>query len=330
MKQTIMTVIFMAMVFCAAESHARTYRFAWIPWIGFSPLHVADAKGFWKEEGIDLKPVKCTDPHDMIHLFKEKRVDVMIEMIGSGVGLYLEGVPLTILMETDWSHGGDKIILKKDVNPSNLKGKPVGVYLNKPSVTYFLNRWLSTAGLKLSDVKPVEMEPKHMTDNFISGMFDLMVCYDPEALRAEKEGRGTVAATSATYEGCIPEGIMVLKEVLTGIPKEDIANILKGWVKAVKWINDPANHKEYADIINTRIFADAVPYSEKEIEAICSTVRTHDSETMRERNRDDGGLYAYLTDLKVFLTENSMLTKDFAPKDVFDNHVILEVLKAEQ
>ncbi len=328
-KQILITVMFMAMVFCAVESHARTYRFAWIPWIGFSPLHVADTKGFWKEQGLDVKIVKCTDGQDMVSLFKDKRVDVMVDMIGSGVGLYLEGVHLTILMETDWSHGGDKILMRKDVNPSDLKGKNVGIYQNSFAVTYFLNRWLSTAGLKLSDVKPVEMEVKPMTDSFINGMFDLMVCYDPEAIRAEKEGKGKVVATSASYEGCIPEGIMVMKDILSGIPKEDIAKILKGWIKGVKWLHDQANHREYMEIINTRIFADEGPYSEKEIQEICSNVRIHDPQNIMERNRDGGGLYSYLTDLKMFLTENSMPAKDFAPKDIFDNYVILEVLNAE-
>ena len=65
-------------------------------------------------------------------------------------------------------------------------------------------------------------------ENAMNGLFKVIVSYDPDALRAEREGNGRVVATSATYEGCIPEGMMVPNDVLKKIPHEDLAKILNG------------------------------------------------------------------------------------------------------
>ncbi len=59
--------------------------------------------------------------------------------------MYMDGVPLTLVCETDWSHGGDKILIKKDTDLSEIKGKTIGVYLNMPSVTFFLNQYLANS-----------------------------------------------------------------------------------------------------------------------------------------------------------------------------------------
>ncbi len=102
----------------------------------------------------------------------------------------MDGVPLTLIGETDWSNGGDKIITKQNIKIEQLKGGKIGVYLNKPSVTFFLNKFLVQNQIRLSDVGIIELEPEAMTDNFISGRLKVIVNYNPQALRAERKGNG--------------------------------------------------------------------------------------------------------------------------------------------
>ena len=306
---------------------ARTYKIAVVPWVGWSTAHVAEAKGFWKAEGVDVKVFNFPSNQAIHTALKNKRIDIGFDMIGTAIGLYLEGIPLTVLVETDWSHGGDKIIVKQDADAAGLKGKPVGVYLNQPSVLYFLNQYLTSIGLTLSDVRVVEMETDVLADKFIEGIFQVIVSYDPDALRAEREGNGKVVATSATYEGCIPEGMMALNDVLKEIPKDDLHNILAAWVKAAAWSVDPANWNEYMEILNAHTFKDDAPYSEADLQEMVSAVRIHDAARLLERNRDGGGLQAYLNNLKAFLNANGMLKNDFTPEDIFDNSSIVEVLE---
>jgi NitT/TauT family transport system substrate-binding protein len=322
-------IIFLTMIFVlafASMAYARTYKIGVVPWVGWSAAHVADAKGFWKEQGIDVKVFNFPSNMAVHTALKNKRIDIGFDMLGTAVGLYLEGVPVVIIAETDWSHGGDKIIVKKDLDAADLKGKPVGVYLNQPSVGYFLNHYLSTIGIKISDVRMVEMETSVLADKFIAGLFNIIVSYDPDALRAEREGDGKVVATSATYEGCIPEGMLVLQDNLETISKEDLAKIFKGWVKAAEWTQDPANWKEYMEILNTHTFKEDDPYSERDLQEMVAAVRIHDATTLLERNRDDGGFQAFLKDFRAFLVSNNLLTKNFEPKEIFNNTTFVEVL----
>lgn len=311
----------------AGNAYARTYKIGMIHWIAYSPLNVADEQKMWKKNGVDVQVINFGSNQELNNALENKRIDIALDMIGSWVGMQQDGIPLTIIGETDWSNGGDKIIAKKDANMKNLNGETIGVYLNKPSVSYFLNSYLTANGLKLNDVKVVELEPQAMTDNFIAGRFKVIVNYDPEALRAERTGNGKVAATSASYPGCIPEGFVSRTDVLETIPKEDLGKIFKTWVEAVKWTKDTANWNKYKEILNSKTFEGEKPYPEEDLKAMIASVSIHDVKTQLERNDTGGGLHTYLKNLKTFLSENNMLKKDFDPEKIFDNHAIVEVLK---
>ena len=325
-RLAVMTMLFSLMI--AGSAVAKTYRIAVVPWAGFSPCHVADAKGFWKSEGIDVRVVTTNAPMH-ITMLKDRLVDLTFDMIGTAIGLYQEGTPIAVVAETDWSHGGDKIIVKSDADMSKLKTLPIGVYYNNPSITYFLDKYLSTIGIAISDTRVVEMEPATLADNFIAGRLGIIVNFDPDAIRAERQGNGKVVATSASYEGAIPEGMIALEDVLKTIPQEDLIKILKGWIKAAGWIQSPANWDEYMRILNTHTFKNDPPYSENDLKGMVDAVRVHDRETLRERNRTGGGLYTYLSNLKSFLEEHDMLKKDFTAGMIFDNTAVLNALGVE-
>jgi NitT/TauT family transport system substrate-binding protein len=324
MKRLILLTI--GMLLLSASAEAKTYKLAMLQRIAWSPATAAEAKGFWTDEGVDVKVVVCANTLQLFTVFKEKRVDIVFDMIGTGVGYYMNGLPVRIIAETDWSHGGDKIIVKKDTDITAIKGKPIGIYQNSPATLYFLDKYLSGINQKISDIRLAEMEPDSLASHFIAGYFNVIVCYEPEASRAEKNGKGKVVATSANYEGVIPEGMIALEEILAAIPKEDLVKILKGWVKAVKWTQQPDNAKEYSEIMRQHLFKDQ-KYSDSELTAMLTDVRIHDAKVQTERNKDGGGAILYLQDLKRFLEENKLLKKDFAPKEIFDNRAIVEALK---
>ena len=326
MKRVLCTCLFVSLMFVNV-SYARTYKIATVAWAGWSPANVADVKGFWKEEGIDVKVYTTANPLEALNLFRNKLVDIAFDMVGSMVGLYMDGLPISIIAETNWSHGGDKIIVKSDLDVAELKGKPIGVYFSQPSVLYFLNQYLSTIGLQASEARIIEMEADVLTEHFIAGRFGMIVAYDPHALRAVKEGNGKIVATSASYEGVIPEGMMALTDVLNEIPENDLKKILKGWVTAAEWIQDEANWGEYMEILNNYTFENDPPYSEQELKQMVNAVRIHGADMLRLRNQNGGGLQKYLADLKTFLTLNDILKEDFTVEGIFHNTPIMDILQ---
>ncbi len=318
---------FFSLLMVVSTAEARTYRVGMIAWIAYSPINVAESQGIWKKLGVDVEVINFGSNQELNAALENKRIDIALDMIGSWVGIQQNGMPLTILGETDWSYGGDKIIAKKGVDLTALKGQSIGVYLDQPSVTYFLNQYLAQQKLSLADVKVIELEPEAMTNNFIAGRFNVIVNYDPQALRAINDGNGVVAATSASWDGVIPEGFVAETENYKSMDKADLANILKGWVQAVSWSKDPANWDTYKTIINDKTFPNDAPFSDQEIKDMLASVRIHEGTTALEQNKSGGGLQQYLTNLKTFLQQNNQLKVDYDPATLADTSVYQSVLQ---
>ncbi len=298
MKRTIFAAMCLSLIF-TGMSYARTYKIGMTQWAGWSANNVADAKGFWKASGLDVKVIMLNNNQELDNAFINRRVDIANEMIGTWVGLYSDGIPLKILYESNWSHGGDKIIVKKDFDIKQLKGQTIGVYLNQPPVFFFLNKYLEANMLRLSDVRLIEINSEGLADNFIAGRFQIIVNYDPPALQAERQGNGKIVATSATYPGCIPEGYAIRTDILKEIPRQDLLNIFKGIIQAATWIKDEKNWEEYKKILNTKTFEVEKPYSDEDLKQMVDAVRIHDEKILTERNKDAGGLFIYLNELKM-------------------------------
>ena len=184
------TVFFLIFsIFMIGSAEARPYRIGMIHWIAYSPLNVADVKGLWKDQGVEVEVINFGSNQELNSTLEHKRIDIACDMMGSWVGMYMEGVPLKIVCETDWSHGGDKIIARKGLKAEDLKGRTIGVYLNQPSVTFFLYQYLKQIDSSFGDIETVELEPEVLADNFIAGRFDVIVNYDPQAFAGRARRR---------------------------------------------------------------------------------------------------------------------------------------------
>jgi NitT/TauT family transport system substrate-binding protein len=326
MKSLMISLMLIIVFSCAAT--AGIYKIGTLPWAGFSPVNVAHEKGFWKNYGQDVRVILYTCNSEMKKALENKRIDFALDVPGAWVKSYMEGIPVTILGEIEWSCGGDKIILKKETDIRKLKSRPIGVFSD--SVILMLHRYMTEQNLQISDFKIIELDPESLAKNFISGRLQMIVCYDPQALRAEQEGNGEVAATSASYPGSITDSIAARPDLLKDAPRADAVAILKGWIDAVKWIEDETNWNEYKTILNTKTFAGDPPYADGELKQLLEGVRILDIKMLRDQNKDGGGLSAYLKELRSVMKLNGLLKKDFSPEDIFDNSIMMEALEGQE
>ena len=309
----------------AADPATHSYKIAMCPWIAWAPISIADAKGMWTKRGLKMEVVNQLG--EDTSAIEQRRVDLAIDMIGNFIGMQQKGITITILGELDWSNGGDKVILR-DKNQPTKAGDTVGVYHNDPAVLMLLARYLATRKLTLSDVKVVEYDPEALTGHFITGNFSTILSYEPYSLQAEQDG-GTVVATSATYPGCMPEGLGGRSEAIAAIPKEDLKKIMEGWLEAVHWSQDPANWAEYCTIVNTRTFAEPTPFDDAAIKHMLTNVSIHDAPTLGTRNATGASLFKHVDDTRDVLSKAGMLKSEFSAKTLVDTSVLLEVLQGE-
>ena len=313
----------------AYGADAPGYRIATVAWAGWSPLHVADEKGFWTDLGLDVEVVDYDNPVVILEAIRAGRIDFAMDMAGTLVGVHMDGTPLVVLAETNWSHGGDRIIVHRGDTVERHTGDPVGVFLNRPSCLYFLGLYLKGCNRRLSDFRIIEIDPEDMGHQFAAGRLPVIVSYDPWALQAMREGDGACLASSADFKGCIPECLWAYAGRLDTIPPDHVRKVIQGWIRAVRWMRDPANWPELCDILNRRTFHNQPPRSDEELRQLLSGVSIHEPEVMRERNRVNGGLYAYLRSLRAFLAENGLLRRPYSVPDIFDNRFVMEALAAE-
>ena len=319
----LLLTIFLASGTTAAES--RTYKIGMCPWIAWAPINIADAKGMWKKRGIEVQVVNQLG--EDTSAIEQRRVDLAIDMIGNFIGMQQKGIDMTILAELDWSNGGDKIILR-DKNQALKAGDAVGVYHHDPAVLMLLARYLETQKLTLSQMKVVEYDPEALTGHFITGNFSAILSYEPYSLQAEKDG-GTVVATSATFPGCMPEGLGGRREAIAAIPREDLKKIMEGWLEAVRWSKDPANWAEFREIVNARTFAEPTPFDDAAIKDMLANVTIHELATLRVRNAVGGGLTKHVDDTRQVLNKAGLMKSEFSANTLVDTSVLLEVVQAE-
>jgi NitT/TauT family transport system substrate-binding protein len=324
-----LTILVVVVLSCqqASAQQGKTYKIGTSPWIAWTPVYVAETKGFWTEQGINVRVITFGDSTEINEANKSGLIDLGFDMIGTAATLYLEGYEPVVVAETNWSHGGDKIVVKKGLDINSVKGSPIGTYFNGSPLNYFLNLYLKNQGLSISDFRIIELPANTITDLFIEDRFKIIVNYEPEATRAVDSGNGLVGASSGAYAGCIPEGLIAKKKRLSEIPREDLVKILKGWIKAVEWTADESNRAEYIRILNSQKSREGRPYSLEGFLAAMEMARVHGPQMLGNRNKPDGELAHYLIDLKDFLKTNGMLTRDFNAEDICDTSAIMSALE---
>ena len=306
----------------AADAVKRTYKIGTCPWIAWAPINIAEVKVMWKKRGLDVEVVNQLG--EDTGAIEQKRVDLAIDMIGNFIGIQQKGIDVTVLGELDWSNGGDKIISRNKLTPTKA-GDTIGVYHNDPAVTMLLVKYLQSHKLTLNDVKVVEYDPEALNGHFILGAVSTIISYEPFSLQAEKDG-GFVVATSASFPGCMPEGLGGRREVIASIPKEDLKHIIAGWIEAVDWSRNPANWVEYCAIVNKHTFAEPTPYDSDAIKEMLTNVSIHDHTTLIARNTVGGGLSQFIDETRMVLNNAKMLKSDFSASTLVDTTLLQTVL----
>jgi NitT/TauT family transport system substrate-binding protein len=284
----------------SAES-TRIYKVGMDPWIGCSPLNVAEVERFWETRGIHVEVIVFRGSTESTNALVNKDIDFCYEMVGSWISkLVASQAPIRVLGECVWSNGGDKIILKRGVDIKDLRGEPIGIYSPDLSVSLFLKAYLEQNKLSYTDYDVVAVKDEDLlADSFISGRFQAIVHYDPFALRAIREGEGEVAATTADFPGCMPEGFAARADVLGKIPHEDVVKFFQGWIDAVNWCHDPSNWSQYQKILNENTFK-GQNNSESDLREMVSAVKIHNSSELLSRNAPNGPLTKFVENAELF------------------------------
>jgi NitT/TauT family transport system substrate-binding protein len=180
-----------------AAGELKPYRVGFNAWIGSIAFFVAQEKGFFKEEGLDVQTKSFSAPGDGLTPLIAGSLDAHLTTADSVITV-LDKAPgqLKVVYLTDTSAGADAILAKKDIaDIKGMKGKKVAATLGQCN-QLLLEKALEKAGLSDKDIDLVNMNPDDAGAAFAAGKVDVAVTWEPWITKISGEKKGHVIFSS--------------------------------------------------------------------------------------------------------------------------------------
>jgi NitT/TauT family transport system substrate-binding protein len=185
-----------------------------VNWIGYAPLYVAVANGYYAKYGSAVKLVTFSDNSLMSGALEGGELDSSTLTYDQVIIAAAKGWRLRVVMPLDYSVGGDAIVAGTTVRSlGDLKGHRVAFQPLSPS-NFLLSYALAQAGLSERDVRAINSTPEGVVQILATRSADVGVTYQPNVSTLLKLGNGKlfhVLYSSREAKGLITD-VLVLKE----------------------------------------------------------------------------------------------------------------------
>lgn len=163
-----------------------------VTWVGLTPLHIAQEKGFFQELGLELQTREFSSNPDSNAALLAGHVNSAAPVIAEAVSLAAKGADFRIVLVEDLSVGADGILARNQIRDlKDFKGQRIAVEKNGVS-HFFLLQVLEATGLTEKEVTLVNMTPDAAAAAYQAGQVNIAVSYSPfleQANAAQKQGR---------------------------------------------------------------------------------------------------------------------------------------------
>jgi NitT/TauT family transport system substrate-binding protein len=165
-------------------------------------LYLAHERGFFAEEGLDLRLVEFTSLSDSRRAFSQGKLDGFAATIIDVMTVRdLAARDARVVRVMNVSEGADLIIARTDLGEvTALRGARVGVEPASLGL-YLLARALERHGLALADVTLVAMDQSLMVEGLHNRLVEAVVIHPPEYLRLHGDPNYHALFTSADIPG---------------------------------------------------------------------------------------------------------------------------------
>lgn len=194
-------------------THAKqVLRVAHDQWIGYSAFFIADAKGFFADEGLEVQASSFSGPGDTIPPLLAGHIDIALTTLYNlALAQAKHQGKVSAIYLLDTSNGADAVVAAKGIRkPADLKGRSVAV-TNGEVNHMLLLKALESAGLSERDIKLVNMNADDAGAALLAGRVDAAVTWEPWVTRAKGSG-AEVIYTSADAPDLILDSVAVREE----------------------------------------------------------------------------------------------------------------------
>ncbi len=214
---------------------AAPIRIGYSAWPGWFPWKVAEEKGLFKKNGVDVEMVWFVSYTDSLNALNAGKLDANSQTLNDTIAPVAAGAKLKIVLTNDNSSGNDQIIVLKTIKDvKDLKGKRVAAELGTVD-HYLLLLGLEKGGLSQKDIQFTNLETGAAAAAFAAGRLDGVGVFAPSTTRALSTGKGKVLFSSKDFPGAISDHL-VFREEFVKTRSADVQKIVKTWFDTLDYI----------------------------------------------------------------------------------------------
>lgn len=231
---------------------AEPLKIGYSDWPGWVAWEVGIEKGWFKEEGVDVK-FEWFDYVASMDAFAAGKLDAVGMTNGDALVTGSTGAKSVMAIINDYSNGNDMVVAKYGIKSvKDLKGKKVGVEVGFVGHLLLLNA-LEKAGLSESDVELVNVPTNETPQVLASGDVDAIVAWQPSSGIALAQVPGSNAIyTSADEPGLIYDVLSVSPQSYAK-DKAKWTKVAKVWYRIVDYLKDPKTADDAISIMASRV-----------------------------------------------------------------------------
>ncbi|MBW4648629.1 MAG: ABC transporter substrate-binding protein [Kastovskya adunca ATA6-11-RM4] len=208
-------------------------------WPGVFPLVLAQEKGFFVDQGVNVKAVYSNNYLEPASDFTANKYDGVFLALGSVMNIIEKNPNAQIVLVTDDSAGADAVVAQRGIQSvAELKGKRIGIKRNDFG-ELFVTRMLEDNGISVNDVTLVNLEAKAVPERLKSGDIQAGHTWEPYLFKAVEFGAKKIFSSKQT-PGLISDVMIFHGDVLRDRPN-DVKAFIRAWFQAQDyWQAHPA------------------------------------------------------------------------------------------
>lgn len=292
----------------AAKPEPGTFRMGIEPWLGYGPWRVAEEKGYFKSNGMDVKITNFSTDDQINSAFASGKLDGTNIATHTALRFAAAGLPIKIVLLEDESLKADAMLSGAGIGSiKDLKGKKVAFEEGTTS-DILLSYALTQNGMTKKDIQPVPIPAADAGSAFIAGKVPVAVTYEPyltAALKQDKQAK--LLYTAGEDPGLVSDVFVVTDDTLKQKPGQ-IAGLIKSWGQAVDYY--ARNPKDAQAIITKSVGA-----KPGELSTAFAGVKLYN---LADNKEQLGGTFALKTiqDVKQAATDAGLIQGQVDPKDI--------------
>jgi len=290
-------------------------------WVGYFPMSIAEEKGFFDQQGVDVELVFNPDLYGMISDFTAGKVDGLPWTMEVVVRILAREPDARVVLYSGQTAGADVIMARPEIHTiSDLKGKKIAAKTGAMG-EMLVSEMLERNGLAIDDVTLVNVSETDVAPFLANNTIQAGHTWEPYVTQAAKSGARPIFSSKET-PGLFADFMMFRGTVLRDRP-DDVRAFIRGWFQAVEFWK--AHPKEGNEIIAKAL---KIPVTDISIDGY----ELFSLEEVRQRfapNNDPTSLAPLVNKHVDFLVQDGQLGRRPDINNIFDSSFLPPVTKRE-